>query len=252
MDSLSDCLAQELISELNSERQMFRFRDTNVSRYNLINVPFPFIKERIPENKSFIFIAPHKTQLINNLLYNYRRLTIVRRPNSMDVTADYSCIFILFKLEGLIDLPDYLIRIGWNIKYEKEIRLLRFDIQKYLDKMIPYLDSIARMDRNITLNVMGVDLYEDIRPNKYRDDHGIPKILPREKAIPIKWISVLTDHNGNLSFVRLSDKHPNADKDNWYCLGGLKTLKLTYENLTILKENIKIYRLDECYWNPFP
>ena len=101
----------------------------------------------------------------------------------------------------------------------------------------------------MSIENLTLEIFEDIEPN-ITFKNNITKIIPKRKRIIINKLKIKISPKGEILSLQLSNKHPNADDNLYYCLGDYKFKPLTLESLNHLITRINTYNLDDCYWTP--
>lgn len=63
-------------------------------------------------------------------------------------------------------------------------------------------------------------------------------------------IIIQCDNNNHICSVKLDKSHPNADRDNHFCLDNLLYSEFAESNISRLINNIKVFNLNSCYFIP--
>jgi hypothetical protein len=201
--------------------------------------------------KSHIPYAVYKTDLSvkNQLLKLYDPGKTIINDQSIIFLGSKSVLMILFNWSGLHELVDFIEKNLLKINNERKVRLIKYDIDRCLTNLSKNFKDIIKSFPDMIIKNDCLELVNPLIPDKILSQNKLNDI-PIEKQIKIVKLSIYTDHNGFITSVRLKGKHPNANPEGWYCLGTLKLMPLTHETINLLLSQIKVYKLDDCYWKP--
>lgn len=115
-----------------------------------------------------------------------------------------------------------------------------------------FINTIKSMFNVYDVNENSIKITLNIVPDKYiSGTERAPIINNMYRGDLIQNIKITFNPDLYVTSVQLMDgKHPNADKDGFYCLGELKFKKLDDCFIFKLIENMKIYNLIDCYYVP--
>ena len=139
---------------------------------------------------------------------------------------------------------------GKDGNFYRKLFLFKHDIETHLKSLSKNYKEVLDSFPDIAIKNDVIELQRTIIPNRaYINKNSVVEI-PKESAIPITKIIIYTDPSGLISSVNIIGKHPNADKNGWFCLGNLKMIPFCVKSINTLTEQIKSYKLDDCYWKP--
>lgn len=199
--------------------------------------------------KSYIPYQIYKADL--NIKKNMINTKNARRYNNCDIIVGCkSMLIFLYNWSGLYDVADFIQEhLLKTIDSKRKVKLVKYDIERSLTSLSNTFKEVITKIPNIIIHGDKLELAGDICPNMmlYK---GTMINIPDKYKITISKISIYTDPSGYITSVYLKGKHPNANSDGWYCLGELKLMQLSVEAINTLISQIKIYKLDDCYWKP--
>lgn len=170
------------------------------------------------------------------------------KKNTIIIINDGIVNVILFNWSGLYDVVDAFKTDEMSETRKRNLFIVKFGIKQSLARFTEGFYSVLK-DFNVVLKNDDIELYEDIIPDKALYKNKIVDI-PQDSHILISKLIIYADPQGCVTSMRLDKKHPNADEKGWYCMGDLKSVILSTNNMNTLISNIKCYRLDDCYWRP--
>lgn len=159
-------------------------------------------------------------------------------------------ICIVFNWKGLKELISILEKSKNDETYQRKLFIAKYDIEKYLEGLsVRYDEILTYYNSKIVIKNDMLILYDSIIPNKCTYQNKVFEIPIRER-IEITKLDIYIDLSCSISAVNINARHPNADKKGWFCLGSLKMIPCTVQNIENIISQIKIYKLDDSYWKP--
>lgn len=183
-----------------------------------------------------------------SFLNNKNDIEVINGYKSIIIIHDSSIITILFEWNGLYDLINLFEKFK-DSSTSRKLFIAKYDIDKCLGYLSERFSEVVKEFDGLVIKGETIEIYNTITPDKAVIKNKILKI-PEDERIPITRICIYTDPSCMITSVRLHGKHPNADSNGWYCLGNLKFIPLSVESIKKLIENIKCYKLQDCYWKP--
>lgn len=159
-------------------------------------------------------------------------------------------VFDWIGLKELVNIFESCQLFNSNDNFNRKLFLLKYDINAYLKHLSRNYKEVIDVFKDLVIRNDTIDIYRTIKPDKaYINENKIVRI-PEDESIPITKVTIYTDPSGLVSSVKVKGKHPNADKKGWFCLGNLKMVPFCVGSINNLIEQIKCYKLDDCYWKP--
>ncbi len=230
------------ISKILSSNYMFRFNMNSIFR-ELSNF-YSFYKLSSSIDKSYILNTIPKKYII----YNSNELICICYNNKNIV------IFIDWK--GLSQFYNNIISHKSFIKYYSNeditLSMIKTDIDRILTNIENKYNDLCILYNNIIIKHSGIEIPVDIIPEKIVCCYNSTvKDIDNSKSIKINRLKIEVDPFGYIISVRIDSKHPNCDKDGFYCLGNLKYSELNKDTIDIIIKSLSYYRLDDYYDHDF-
>lgn len=196
------------------------------------------------KNKQFWIEEIDKLDKDSMCVYTgYKIITIFKDNSIITIVFDWIGLKELIKI--FEDNPMFS-----DESSKRKLFIVRYDLSNYLNNLNKNYESIIAEFKDIVIQNDTIILYRKIIPttavvNKYNKVK-----IPEDCAIPIERVVIYSNPSGLISSVKIIGKHPNADKDGWFCLGELKMIPLSVNAIYNIIAQIKCYKLDDCYWRP--
>ncbi|MCK5021128.1 MAG: hypothetical protein KAS32_29225 [Candidatus Peribacteraceae bacterium] len=173
-----------------------------------------------------------------------------QRFNTTLLIGNKNIYSILYSPEGMVETVNALYHI--TDKNDEELReqltTVRFQLQGCSNRLCTPFQEIAQ-DLPVVLMDNCIELHQNIIPDKFVHNGNLSEILEGNR-ITINKLTIYSNPDGELLSVRTQGFHPNSDDNGWYCLGELKFKRLTKDLIYKLIDELKYYRLDDCYYMP--
>lgn len=125
-------------------------------------------------------------------------------------------------------------------------------IQNRLSFYISMTEKLKKLSDKVDIKSMSdneIDIDIQIIPT-----HAIFKNkmvqLVKEDVYIISNLKFVFNCNYQILNAIIDNKHPNANKNGDYCLGSYKFSELNEDNILCIINNIKFYKLNDCYYIP--
>jgi hypothetical protein len=241
----------DLFKEKSVDKKIDNFIKIKIDSYQLVYHHLQFMGGLVNNKDSLKFYKTNKDNksewinFIKNIDCNYYNYT----DNSIVIIHGGIIIVILFNWCGLYDVLNIFKNCS-NMTESKSriITITEFDIKQSLNRLSSSIYSIMK-EFDTILRDGDIELSVKIYPKKAIFKNKIIDV-PIDNLKPINKIFIYTDPQGYISSLRIDEKHPNADDKGWYCMGDLKRISLSVDNIKTIINNIEYYRLDDCYWRP--
>jgi len=183
------------------------------------------------------------------------KLKILDGEDTLVVLGQNNFSIIVFNWMGLNEIVKfYEKKFGKKKEFKKKIFLLEYDIRRCLTHLSECYKELTKKHPNVVTTDLGIEIYEKITVNNIYvsdGDNNLIKKIPKKDVLTINRVCIDTDPNGLIISVKLDIKHPNCDKNGYYCLGDNLLFKpLTSQSLKKILQQIKIMNLLNCYWVP--
>jgi len=177
------------------------------------------------------------------------KFRILKKQYTTTIIADQKMAILLFDNRGYQEVGEVI----WEGLYKNSvirnnIDYIRRDLTMITNNMTEeFKDVIRKYPTSIETTSIGVHI--NITPKVAHFGNKTIKV-PKNKQLPIKKLKIKTNPQGEIISILLDNRHCNADKHNYYCLGDDKFKHLNLEYLEHLISRISIYNLNDCYWHP--
>ncbi|MCK5017178.1 MAG: hypothetical protein KAS32_08905, partial [Candidatus Peribacteraceae bacterium] len=179
--------------------------------------------------------------------YNIRHQ---ERNNATLLIGNKNIYSILYSPEGMVETIDaiYQTTDKDDTELREQLTTVRFQMQGCSNRLCTPFQEIAQ-ELPVVLMSNCIELHQIITPDKFVLNGNISEI-PKDNREPVNKLTIYSNPEGELLSVNIRGFHPNSDNLGWYCLGDLKFKMLTKDLIYKLIDEIKYYRLDDCYHMP--
>jgi hypothetical protein len=137
-----------------------------------------------------------------------------------------------------------------NLKHKfsfPTLTVIESQIIRLLNNLSSIYEELLEKIPNITTGNTWIESYNKIEV-KYCIKEKSIKIIDAEKQFNIDKIKININSEGGITSILLNRSHPNADENNWFCLGSLKNKKLSVDTFLEIIERISHVNNNDCYW----
>jgi hypothetical protein len=214
-----------------------------LKRFDLLEVKLSALNSEI--NQSFRFF---QTDDIEIIIKKFNKYISIIKNNTIILVDKNEHILIFNDWSNLLKSIQF-IKLRISSTLTKNFDILERDILYFLNKIDKKYNKILLKFPDSVIDSSGITLFEKIEISHYYNDSGVFEFSKENKLI-INKVKIYLEPNGKIAGIKLDKPHPNADKNNWYCLGTIKLKKISPDIINEIIQRIKICNLTDCYWKP--
>ena len=276
LDEENNQIKNENENNKKNEPKIFNKTDTEFKLFLLEN---DFLDLNIPSSPSFIInFSSEKQKIYHSNLISLENILKVQNVSNkiIECMSDFNFLpkyynnFNIFKATKIINGENNIVNVIKSF-YDKELKIIRYNISVYYTKMILNLKSDIEIFKNNKINIYQMLLkIKKCIAKTYENSINFPTLYKYSKMFPFKYINILLENGeDNIKFnEQLKDKrfklrysfplfekvidkmiyeYKNEEKININQLSGFAygyTLELKIrENLESFKQNIEIRKV---------
>lgn len=202
---------------------------------------------RINKFEFEVFVVDENTyNLIKDKILQFKSISSDFKSGIIS-KSDNKILIITFddnKIENLIKILYEHGKITLS-EYNKII----YDVYKFLSTSYSDIVEIKNEYKNTIINKNGITIIHPITPYKFLYKNKIFEI-PIEDRSKITSFEFIVNNENKILSLKIDGKHPNADKNNEFCLGDLKFLDLKLKSITAIITTTSIYNMNNSYYMP--